>query len=631
MTNIPVTARVSVVDRATAPIRRINTAVSRLTAPVRRLGQITRRIGVESGFPIVARQVGGLTRSVGALGGRLRGLLGPLTAIGGIASVAGIGRMITGFANAGDEVAKMADRTGMAVEELQQYQFAADLAGASGTELNDGFRRLNRTLAEVASGRNDQAAELFEQLGIDVRDAEGEIRGLSEVMPELAEGFRLNTNAALRNRMAQVLFGRSSEGIINLLAQGEESLRGYLDEALRYGILTEEQARQAEELTDSQSRLGAAWEGVTNLIGASLSSVFQPLIERLTEWLVINRELIASRVHEVVEDLVDRIQAVDWRRVVQNFQAFGGTIADLVERVGGLGNALIGLIVLMNMPLIAAIANVARALIGLGVAMLTTPVGWFLGAIALIAAAAWWLIDDWDPIMRFFADLWESVKAIFRGFGAFLAGVFTGDTERMVAGLQEIWEGYKDFFSTLFRPIRAIFRGFVAWVDNTFATDMAGSIERIQENWEGFKDNLREVWRQIVAIFEWAWDQIRPIIDSIHGAIDTVVEGVRTMTQHLEEIRPDVRMHEVPGVRRGMPFIDQDEDRPQLSPFEPRGDPMRLQSTPGVSRNPADYRDRQSGRLRVIFDNLPQGARVDTRDLPEDTDVDVGHSMSFSR
>lgn len=51
----------------------------------------------------------------------------------------------------------------------------------------------------------------------------------------------------------------------------------------------------------------------------------------------------------------------------------------------------------------------------LGVALLTTPLGWFLMAVTAIAGAAYLIYKNWEPIKAFFLGLWEEIKAGFNG------------------------------------------------------------------------------------------------------------------------------------------------------------------------------------------------------------------------
>lgn len=55
------------------------------------------------------------------------------------------------------------------------------------------------------------------------------------------------------------------------------------------------------------------------------------------------------------------------------------------------------------------------AVYGLGVALMTTPVGWVLGAIAAVAAGAYLIYKNWDGIAAFFSEIWTTPKEALLG------------------------------------------------------------------------------------------------------------------------------------------------------------------------------------------------------------------------
>ena len=57
--------------------------------------------------------------------------------------------------------------------------------------------------------------------------------------------------------------------------------------------------------------------------------------------------------------------------------------------------------------------KLAKGVRMLSVALFTTPLGWFLIAIAAIAGAAYLIYQNWEPIKGFFVGLWEDAKAAF--------------------------------------------------------------------------------------------------------------------------------------------------------------------------------------------------------------------------
>ena len=104
--------------------------VDQATRPLRRIQKTMRDVGRQTGLDRVGRRLRAVGRQINRVGveaaafGRRFGLL-----TAGVA--AGLGLFVGRYAAAGDKIAKMADRIGVGVEELQRLQFAFDIGGVS--------------------------------------------------------------------------------------------------------------------------------------------------------------------------------------------------------------------------------------------------------------------------------------------------------------------------------------------------------------------------------------------------------------------------------------------------------------------------------------------------------------------
>ena len=74
-------------------------------------------------------------------------------------------------------------------------------------------------------------------------------------------------------------------------------------------------------------------------------------------------------------------------------------------------------------PLLASLASPVPAVYGLGVALLTTPVGWFALAVAAIAYSAVKIYRNWDGIKGFFAGIRSSVGKVLAGMAEAFVGL----------------------------------------------------------------------------------------------------------------------------------------------------------------------------------------------------------------
>lgn len=188
------------------------------------------------------------------LGGQFMGL-GKSIAAGlgvgiGIGGAAGLTRQIQETIKFADSIAKTADAAGISTNALQEYRYAAGLAGLETAEFDKAAIRLARTLGEAARGK-DAPARVFESIGISIRDSIGNIKSTEQVLDEVVEAFAKIPDAARRASLAQELFGRDGVKMAVLLRDGSKSIEEMRQRARDLGLVLEEDLlRSAEKIND---------------------------------------------------------------------------------------------------------------------------------------------------------------------------------------------------------------------------------------------------------------------------------------------------------------------------------------------------------------------------------------------
>jgi len=457
-----------------------------------------------------------------------------MSAIAGAGAAYGLGRVVTGFAAAGDGAAKTARRLNMGVEGYQELAYWAERNGIAQNQMNQGLRQLSVRLGRAAAGENEKLAGLLERLGIGLRDAEGAARPVEAIMGDLAEAFALNEDPILRSRMATELFGEEmGVNFVDALSQGREAQRALRQEARDLGIvMSGEAATAAEALTDAQTNLAGAARGLGLVIGAKLAPVLTPMIEDLAAWIAANRELIGQRVSEVVGALAETLRGVDWGAVAERIGRIAGTVESVVEAIGGWDRAAVGLVALLNADLLVAIGAVAKALGALAVTLLANPIGL---AVLAIAGGAYLIVRNWEGIGRWFGELWDSVRTIFRGFGNWLGGIFTGDFGRAADGVREMWSGIEDYYATLWNGVTSVFQGFATWIETTFGVDLSAAVAPIREAWAPIGRFFDDLMTRIADAFRRVWEVVGPIVEDLRLAVGKITEWTGRIGEALSD------------------------------------------------------------------------------------------------
>ena len=223
------------------------------------------------------------------LGSRLKSMKGAFIAV-----VASAGLVVAAIFRIGqsiDNLAKTAARIGFTANELQSLRYAAQLSGASTQELDKGMQRFARTISEANVGLAT-AQRAFDTLGISVKDQDGNLKGINQLLEEVLQNFNNIESPAERVRVAFELFGRSGEKLTNMLMAGSDGVDQMRQKFEDLTIeLTERQTAAVQQANDNLSALGTALSSLTQQISAEVLPV-------LVDGLVNAVSLVSEKISE---------------------------------------------------------------------------------------------------------------------------------------------------------------------------------------------------------------------------------------------------------------------------------------------------------------------------------------------
>jgi lambda family phage tail tape measure protein len=222
--------------------------------------------------------------------------------ISGPLAVALSGAAIAGFAKKTIDLAgKLNDAstaTTVAATTLDQYRQAGEQAGVSFETITGGLGKLNKSIADAASG-NQEAADAFGQLGISVTNNDGTVRKTSEIFQEFADKVRAAPDDAAIFEQGTKIFGRGFANLLPLLEQGDEGMKKFRSRFSEEGI------QQLDSFGDNITNVG---EGFGFLAATILQSVV-PTINSFTNGIVDAREAIQDflNTNNTLEAVLDSI------------------------------------------------------------------------------------------------------------------------------------------------------------------------------------------------------------------------------------------------------------------------------------------------------------------------------------
>jgi hypothetical protein len=243
--------------------------------------------GIGRGINRTEKMLGNLQRSTNRATSALRTLAGieiGRLVVGGIASITrsltnaaqSAVRYAGGLAQSIDETAKLAQRTGIAVESLQALQVAASLAGVGNIET-----ALQKVTVAIGNAAESGKTDAFEKLGLDF--ALLETLSPEEQFRKIAAAIQALPTEAERAAAAVRIFGRSGVELLPLFASNLEEIEA---RAKRLGIvLSEDQTGAIEDMNDALSLVRQTFDGIIGQVTANLAPVITELAEQFLQFV----------------------------------------------------------------------------------------------------------------------------------------------------------------------------------------------------------------------------------------------------------------------------------------------------------------------------------------------------------
>jgi lambda family phage tail tape measure protein len=250
----------------------------------------------------------------------LKGAVGGFAAaIAGSAIVGGLTAVVKRSIDAGDELFNLQAKTGVAANALIGIGNAAKLADVDMATLGKGLGKLNINLVKAAEG-NDDLARKFQALGVNVKDANGQVVPADQALKQIADRFADMPDGAQKAAAAVALFGKAGADLIPLLNEGAAAM-----DEFTYKV-SDDFAARSDLFNDTITELGIKAQGfgmeLTDALLPALQSileVFGDLFDTEQDWTVLF-EVIKGGLRVVATALYATVKLVD-----QFLKAWGAT------------------------------------------------------------------------------------------------------------------------------------------------------------------------------------------------------------------------------------------------------------------------------------------------------------------
>ena len=251
--------------------------------------------------------------SMVSLGGELTLLIGAFAAAA--AAIVEVEKVLANLtleqAAAAGEIQDLSMQTGLSTEAVQRYQYACDLIGVSFDTVASSQAKMIQSMADVQSG-SETAAATWNQLGIEVMNADGSLRNAEEVFLEVIDVLGQIENVTQRDAVSMEIFGRSAQDLNPLIVQGTDAFQALCDEASKVGtVLTDVQLEALAGVDDALIRFNERLDAGEQAMALKFTPALQAFFDETGEGVKgIEEALADSGLVTVFASLLELVTAL---------------------------------------------------------------------------------------------------------------------------------------------------------------------------------------------------------------------------------------------------------------------------------------------------------------------------------
>jgi hypothetical protein len=391
---------ISAQDKASAAIKKVNDAVSNFTRPLAEVKKVSAALGKELGIDKVGKSLGKVGQAASDVAEKIGRVIAPLAAIGELAKKWG---------DVGAEIGRTSTTLGVSSRDLQLWRGAAQLAGVSAEAMTSGMKTLGDTMQGAYMGRNPKALGIMGQIGLQLEKTKSGAVDVTKALMNMSRIIASHQGEAETQGLLAREFGL--EALLPLLRQGPEAVKRYLDMVEKSGAVMGGPAlAAANAFYLSLANLDLAFTGLKNAIASKLGPALDPLIDKLKDWIIVHRELIATKVEKFVEAFSKAIEKINWTGVIRGVENFCIGVSRVVDWLSGLKGIMTIVVTYMSLSFLVSIYKLTTAFWDLSAAMAATPIGWITLAVAGLAIVGYQLYRHWDFIALWWKHLWGGMS-----------------------------------------------------------------------------------------------------------------------------------------------------------------------------------------------------------------------------
>lgn len=275
-----------------------------------------------------------------------------------------------------DDLLTAAQTTGLDVETLQSWEYAAQLID---TDVDTIIKAQDKLLKQMQTTSKDTEL-VFNQLGVVTRNTDGSLRDYRDtfwdVINALGNGKDAHGNLLTKtekDRIAQELFGKSYRELLPLINAGRDAWDEVVEEGRQHVAVSEENVKKLGELDDAINKVNARLNYTKNTVLANVAPAFTEAANNVSDLVdAFNEFLKTEEGQKALENLGNAVNGllnafigdVDFETVINKAADAINRLTEVLKWISDHGWVVVGALVTMKAAVtgISVAQTVLRAL-----------------------------------------------------------------------------------------------------------------------------------------------------------------------------------------------------------------------------------------------------------------------------
>lgn len=401
---------------------------------------------------------------------------------------------------------------------------------------SEGGTKLRNIMLSLQDAAKDGAVD-FGDFSVSVYDAEGNMRGITDIMQDISANMQGMTNEA-KDAIVSGIFNKQDLAAANALLNTSSQRFDELGKSIE-GASGSAQAMAEVKLDNFEGQitlLKSALEGVAIDIGQIILPYIQQFVEKiqgLVDWF--------SSLDSSTQELI-----VKAGLIVAAIGPVLSIVGRIVSAVGTIGSA-IGSVISFVPTIISVVSSVGAVLTGTlipAIAGIITALAPFLPIIAAVAAAiaaVVIVIKNWGTITEFVTEKWTALTEFLNtAVQNIISAMITWVTETLSL-IQEKWNALKEFLSNKILEIQNYMLEHWGIIGQIFVTYLNYIKTVIQTATTVIKTIIQTISKLIKAIIDGNWSEIGQIIINAWEQIKkTITDGIKNVLKLITDMAKSI-------------------------------------------------------------------------------------------